>query len=1570
MLTQLILRFIAANRDEQFRLLKSFPVLFSEWGQGQVEEHAPEGHVLELLRLLKRCQKHGLQSEFPNFFGAETGSLPPAGVKVRIATGPFVCGSDSGNPLSGESPARTLVLDEYLIDKHPVTNAQYARFLLETGYPVSEKRSQLQASNSEGGAIDASTLEALQLLLADAGRRGFQHSRAQTHPNHPVTEVSWYDAVEYARWAGGQLPTAEQWEKAARGTTERNWSWGDESSEPLGNTMELGLRGTSAVTQFEDSPSVYGCCDLSGNVLEWTATPSKSEEWGKEAFVIKGGGWSLPVTEAQVWKRLSDPPGDLWNALGFRCCYRTVEEEANGNAIGAGGHDALRLLAELAASGETQESRIGTTAEVRHNSLTRESLRHLLSLLAECVRDAADQSLPELTAFAQVARQIAQAIDDPAIRAEAEYVLSVAALADSDVSRAIDGFESCVAYYRSQPDDEEKHAVALLSLGLAMLKRNLTYGDQPIDAKKAQQILVDAVSRFKLLNRPIDEQRALVGLADAHRLLGESSLAFQMCLMAMARSAWIAAPRHEAEGLLRVANVFLDIGAIPHAEYCMGRAHWVASSIADLRLIVGAKLGLFLASTVGDTAAAARVGAETFEALCLFEETDSLDRFLNVVFAQASHKPGGWTIASYLGNLMSVVSDPDQAAGLDSRLPLFNLSQGAIAYALRARDVLLNCVACLQPPTPGDSADAVGYLAHALRALAFCNSEPTRAFEESEMALACAIKTGRDGFVVNARQVRIEVSRKLCRWPQVVEDTALLKQQFLSSQNIQLALDYFGFAAQALFEAGDISAALDACDEASSVDISTLPLSMGARHHVTIHLLRSRIYSSLGFWKDMLESASAKTSCTSSADRLAMVSCLVREAEIWLSKAPPSELHADSLEAAGRNLHWAQSILNAGIGGRTDPNLQIEFLAAVGKYYLRAGSADQAMHPLEQALSNAQSLERVDLQVSLLCDLSEALLLKAQYAVATIRSAEALAAARRRNSPLELLDALIAFAKVRVRSGQIEEARAPLEEALELYKAVRETITGGQLLRKTWLKKNSHLFDMLVGDSLVGQGYIERALGVVQDMKAASMRELSDEADRITAFGGPTEEAEDLRLLWQEIRRREVALEKKSKVTSQEDYEYAARRELHVLRKDWQARFAVVVGGRQAEGTGDESALNDKRSAFATEGQSCTVEFVVTASRVIAFVVGTQGPPEVVVLEHLSHRQLRSEIADPFLDAYRARFSSAAQSSRAPSADRSRFLDALEALLRSLYTALFATPGSCGRTLLEVLRQQRARRLLLVPADILALLPIHASFSEVDNTRRYLLDEFAVSYAPSLQLVGQPSLAARRDPAQLLIVANPDSSLRYADYEGERVGQNFLQRRVLRHGDGTKAAVLDSLTHADLVHFACHATFNLGDPLSSGLLLSDQILSLADLYGTVRLNRRPVVTLAACESGLVDQEFLDEFLGLPAAFLQAGASAVVSTLWPVDDLSTALLMERYYVSLSGGMNVPDAVRDAQIWLRDSTPEQLQISDHQLRLAERGISFGSATSRRNGGRKRADGSYRHPYYWAAFTCNGV
>jgi CHAT domain-containing protein len=155
--------------------------------------------------------------------------------------------------------------------------------------------------------------------------------------------------------------------------------------------------------------------------------------------------------------------------------------------------------------------------------------------------------------------------------------------------------------------------------------------------------------------------------------------------------------------------------------------------------------------------------------------------------------------------------------------------------------------------------------------------------------------------------------------------------------------------------------------------------------------------------------------------------------------------------------------------------------------------------------------------------------------------------------------------------------------------------------------------------------------------------------------------------------------------------------------------------------------------------------------------------------------------------------------------------------------------------------------------------------------------------------------------------------------------------------------------------------------LQNGNLLDlGKCLTIEDIL-RLDLTHCRLVTLSACETGITDfTSTSDEYIGLPSGFILAGSPNVVCSLWTVNDLSTALLMIRFYQNVKQGETVTLALKQAQIWLRDATAEMLYQWSSQLNLRSsyrqqfRRFSTMEATAK----------PFASPYYWAGFCAIGA
>jgi len=145
------------------------------------------------------------------------------------------------------------------------------------------------------------------------------HTFPDGHERHPATHVTWYEAKEYAQWLGKDLPTEEEWEKAARGTDGRDFPWGSAWEPERCNTRLSGYGGTTSVDLFPSGASPYGCYDMSGNVWEWTDTWLNAAQKQK---VLRGGSWSKYGILPWCWYRFNYEPESGYSNVGFRCVKR------------------------------------------------------------------------------------------------------------------------------------------------------------------------------------------------------------------------------------------------------------------------------------------------------------------------------------------------------------------------------------------------------------------------------------------------------------------------------------------------------------------------------------------------------------------------------------------------------------------------------------------------------------------------------------------------------------------------------------------------------------------------------------------------------------------------------------------------------------------------------------------------------------------------------------------------------------------------------------------------------------------------------------------------------------------------------------------------------------------------------------------------------------------------------------------------------------------------------------------------------------------------------------------------
>jgi CHAT domain-containing protein len=306
-------------------------------------------------------------------------------------------------------------------------------------------------------------------------------------------------------------------------------------------------------------------------------------------------------------------------------------------------------------------------------------------------------------------------------------------------------------------------------------------------------------------------------------------------------------------------------------------------------------------------------------------------------------------------------------------------------------------------------------------------------------------------------------------------------------------------------------------------------------------------------------------------------------------------------------------------------------------------------------------------------------------------------------------------------------------------------------------------------------------------------------------------------------------------------------------------------------------------------------------------------------------------------------------------------------------------------------RYPEARRLILVPNKGLNLLPLHACWEQETGERRYILDDYEIAYTPSCQVLKR-CLAreqANGAPARsLFAVQNPDPEykdlkLPFSDWEVEEVCKFFVEenRRVLAGSQAVEAAVKEGIVFGEEKLFSCHGLFDLANVEQSHLgLHNGGRLTVSDIV-PMDLSGTWLVVKSACETGLTDyRDIIDEYQGLPAAFLVAGAQTVVPSLWAVNDFSTALLMQRFHANLyENKMDKASALGEAQRWLRDlskgEVDKMLKAKQRELAsLSKQRMSDMNTVEAWNLLQILAEGPqskpFANPHWWGAFQCVGA
>ncbi|MEO8664609.1 MAG: ergothioneine biosynthesis protein EgtB, partial [Ignavibacteria bacterium] len=260
---------------------------------------------------------------------------------IKIGGGIFEMGFDKNKYKDSfaydiEMPVHKVYMDDFYIDGYPVTNSDYLEFINDGGYK------NFRYWLSEGWEVLKLNKWTAPLYwqIADNGEwfkidfRG--EKKISEIVDEPVTNISYFEADAYAKWAGKRLPTEAEWEKAASFDEDKNerrlFPWGDSLPSNINsNLFDSRIWGTTRIGTYPEGESYYGCAQMLGDMWEWTSSEfmpypgfrsgftEYNDKWFNNQKVLRGGSFGTPGVSTKNTYRNFFKTNERWMISGFRC---------------------------------------------------------------------------------------------------------------------------------------------------------------------------------------------------------------------------------------------------------------------------------------------------------------------------------------------------------------------------------------------------------------------------------------------------------------------------------------------------------------------------------------------------------------------------------------------------------------------------------------------------------------------------------------------------------------------------------------------------------------------------------------------------------------------------------------------------------------------------------------------------------------------------------------------------------------------------------------------------------------------------------------------------------------------------------------------------------------------------------------------------------------------------------------------------------------------------------------------------------------------------------------------------
>jgi CHAT domain-containing protein/tetratricopeptide (TPR) repeat protein len=508
-------------------------------------------------------------------------------------------------------------------------------------------------------------------------------------------------------------------------------------------------------------------------------------------------------------------------------------------------------------------------------------------------------------------------------------------------------------------------------------------------------------------------------------------------------------------------------------------------------------------------------------------------------------------------------------------------------------------------------------------------------------------------------------------------------------------------------------------------------------------------------------------------------------------------------------------------------------------------------------------------------------------------------------SDLEKLDSPILQYQANFLMGEIAKTGAKTEEAYESYRRAREAIEQvrgnlrGEELKIAFFQNKLEVYENLV-DLCLRSDRFEEAFGYIEQAKSRALADLLSHSVHVPGAvdAGQSELVRSIRNFREElnwyynlIEREQLRPEERTQERVKQLEQQARAREADLMRA---LKEATIAEAQQA-GLQVASAISLEQIRSAMPRDTALVEYFRIQDRTIACVLTRDQLHITPVTVHSRIQKLLQ-----LLQLQISKFRLNPQYLRTFSEP---LLLSTEAHLKNLYRELIMPI----RQLLDT------EHLVFVPHGLLHYVPFHALHDGVS----YLVDRYAISYAPSATLYAVCQTKLANAGGDSLILGVPDAQAPSIRTEVEAISRILPDARLFVGEAATEEVLRTHGRSSRLVHIATHGYFRQDNPMFSSVRLGGSHLSLYDI-SHLQLPAELIV-LSGCATGLNVVTPGDELMGLVRGLLQAGAQSLILSLWDVHDESTKDFMIGFYTHLEKGLCKAQAMRTAILELREHYP---------------------------------------------------